>query len=165
VGIRARLLTGDVDVRAESDCPSPPCEFTKGPARVTIAVADWSVDESSTFTAPFVEVPFYFRSGDTVEQFAGPTLAFVDLDSVGSSGLNGLEVEVDPSTLPFGLHAGATLGLGWKQKWTIGVLARSIRTDIDLTVRQPFVEAIGESFSDEDDMVLVSLRVGRRFAP
>jgi hypothetical protein len=100
-----------------------------------------------------------------IRSFAGPTIAFVGMDSVGSSGLDGLKVDIDPSSPALGIHAGVNVGLGFQRRWMIGIVARVLRTDIDFTVRQPLLTPLREPFDDEEDLAFIGLRLGRRFGP
>lgn len=164
MAIRGGLLIGDVRVAAASDCPSPDCVFMSGGGTVVISAANWAVDQDSSFTAYYLELPFFARPGDTIELFAGPTVSIVSLEDVGAPGIDGLVLNLDTST-SYGFHAGASFDLGFERKWLIGVIARTLPVDVDITLRQPVLVPINEPFADKDNALVVGLRFGRRFGP
>jgi hypothetical protein len=171
VGIRFGGLWSSVPVSGRSVCPTAPCEFTRDQTRVIIGDVEWSVDDDSDLRMLFVEVPFVFQPTTNVDLFAGPTIAFVEVGDVASSGLEGLRVEVDAASPSYGFHLGGSVHFGGRRgpgrsepAWTAGVIARWIPTELELSVSQPTlpVGSLLRGESDED-LVSIGVMVGRRF--
>jgi hypothetical protein len=166
VGIRGGLLWGSVPIRAISSCPAPPvCEYNVGSIFVQISDVTWTVDRDSDLRTLFLDVPFVALPNDRVELFAGPTLANLQLDEVRGAGPDGLTIEVDASSPAYGVHVGGSVLLGWKRGWSVGLIARWLRTDLEVKVDQPLLGAAGRLLSVEEDADATSLTlvVGRRF--
>lgn len=163
-GLRLGLLRGSLPLAAEGDCEPAPCEFMAGNATVIISEANWSVVDESSFSMPFVDLAFFAQPSPKVQLFAGPTLAFLQLGDVEAGGLEGLIVRPSVESVSYGLHAGGTVDIGWKRDWLVGLVVRAIQTKTDYTIQQPTLAPINELFSSEDDLVTVSLMVGRRFS-
>jgi len=165
VGIRGGLSWSSVPIRAETTCPDPVCTFIDGPITVFIDDVTWSVDDDSDLRLLFLEAPFVFTPDARVELFAGPTIAHLDLDDVRRTGLDGLGVLVDPSFPSYGVHLGGSGRFGWRRNWSAGLLARWIRSDVEVTVQQPLLGAAGDllTLENDEDLLTVGLVVGRRF--
>jgi hypothetical protein len=165
VGIRGGLSWSSVPIHAEVTCPDPVCTFIDGPITVIIDDVTWSVDDDSELRLLFLEVPLIVEPDDRVELFAGPTIAHLALDDVHRAGLDGLAVLVDPSFPSYGLHLGGSVRFGWRRNWSAGLLARWIRSDLELAVVQPLLGAAGDllTMEPEEDLLTVGLVVGRRF--
>lgn len=164
VGVRVGYLWSSAPISAETTCEEL-CTFSDGPIMVQISDVTWSVDQDADLTMFFLEVPLVAHPSDRVELFAGPSVAVVNLGDVRRGGLNGLAVEADVSTPSFGAHVGGTLLVGWKRRWTVGLIARWIPTDLELSVGQPLLGAAGDLLTVDrsEDLTTVSLLVGRRF--
>lgn len=172
VGIRAGLLQTSVPVRATMVCPDGPCTFTVGPQQVSFSEGEFAVDEDSDLQSFFVEVPFVVTAGERTELFGGPTLALLDIEDVERVTPDGLAVDLGVQSPSYGLHLGAAVHLGWKQRpgarsafspWSLGLVARWIRTELDATVRHPNIAGLDLLTADsEEDLVSVTLVLGRR---
>jgi hypothetical protein len=163
VGIRMGALRGSLALQGATTCAPAPCEFTVGSAMVVISEANWSVDDNASFSMPFVEIPFSGRLSPRVEVFAGPTVAWPSLDDVSAPPPNGLDLRVSSESPAYGGHLGFTVDLDLQQRWVAGVVARYVPLRVDLSVGHPFVQVLDEPFAIDDDLVTVSVMLGRRF--
>jgi hypothetical protein len=163
VGIRMGFLRGDLALRGSTTCTPAPCEFTIGSSMVIITEANWSVSDSASFSLPFIEIPVSGRVSPRVEVFAGPTIAWPALDDVSAPPPNGLDLRVDTGSPAYGAHLGFTVDLDLRQRWAAGVVARFVPLEVDLSVGHPFVPVLEERFAFEDDLLSVSVMLGRRF--
>lgn len=172
VGLRAGALWGVVPLRARMVCPTPTCDFTSGSARVSIDGGERRVEDDGDLRFLFLEVPILFQPRPDFDVFAGPTIAFAELDGVTAPGTSGLTLDVDTSSPSYGLHLGGVVHFGGRRgpgrsepAWTVGVIARWIPIDLELAASLPLLPSAGTLFSGEaeEDLVSVSLVVGRRF--
>jgi hypothetical protein len=162
IGLRAGLLVGRVAMRGESSCA--PCVFRSPSAIEILESGHWSVDGTATAGILLLELPLILAPRPSFELFAGPTLARVELGNVGARGPEGLAVDLRGSDLTLGFHLGGRAHPG-AGRWSIGAIARWMRTEIDLALRQPglTVQSDFGTVEREEDMITFSLMVGRRF--
>lgn len=174
VGFRLGFLNSSLPVTARAVCPSTPCTWTSSSATVSSSVPVWSTEGDSDLLIYLLEVPFSVRVGSHAELFAGPSLAVLDTSDVATGGVEGLRVTTDPSSPSYGLHVGGAVHFGRRSRlhpddfvrpWSVGLIARWLQTELDVSVDQPLLGAVGVGLfqtTADEDLVSVSLVVGRR---
>lgn len=164
LGVRLARAQTRLAVAAAVACPEPECAIDRGGARYYFDEADGSVEDDSELAMLLVGLPVSFEPRPGLRLFAGPTLARLNAGGVESTGPGALGVAIGTSGLSYGLHAGANLKFPWQARWTLGVIARWIPTDLDLGVKRSEVSGGPLLHTDGRETVsTVSVLFGYRF--
>lgn len=164
LGVRLAGARTQLTVAAAVVCPEPECAIDRGGVRYSFGEVDWRVEDESEVGMLLVELPVSFEPGPGLRLFAGPTLARLHAGGVESTGSEALRVAIATSGLSYGFHAGAYLKFPWQARWTLGVIARWIPTDLDFSVKRSEVSGGPLLHTDGRETVsTISVLIGYRF--